>query len=342
MSTNYTFDADLDTVLQAATNEDLAPLVQFIKASTLSEQLTKDETFIRYYPNHSRYCHVISAEIRAFGGHTLINLLRGGKGPDYYTVVSDVLKHMKIEFNEDDNIFELERKLIAYVMKDMYGKMDEEQRDLVVSEVKQYQSDDAALVVKAFEKGDLAQLSPKAMLLLTSVISSSIAKIMGVTVSLGNVLGGTLSQSATRIQYLLSKSVDWLYSIFNTIYDFGGPTYKVTVPCVIHVAMLRAKQSAFILDYQKPLDPNLTLEHQNQTTEEKVPSSDPNEPQDNKDATCPDQSTKSGSDHCAEPSPDQSTKANKSIDAYQEPVDSDTQAQGNDPSQDKGTEPNKA
>lgn len=261
MSANYTFDADLDTVLQAASNEELAPLVQFIKASSFSERLTSDDSFVRYYPNHARYCHVISAEIRAFGGHTIVNLLRGGKGPDYHTVVADVLKRMKIDYQEDDNIFELERKLIAYVMKDMYGKMDNEQRELIVSEVKQYQSNDGALVVKALEKGDLAQLSPKALLLLSSVISSSIAKIMGVSVSISNALGSALGQSANKIQTLLNMSVDVLYSIFNSIYEFGGPAYKVTVPCVIHVAMLRVKQSSCLLEYQKPCDPNLTLTH---------------------------------------------------------------------------------
>lgn len=261
MSANYTFDADLDTVLQAASNEELAPLVQFIKASSFSERLTSDDSFVRYYPNHARYCHVISAEIRAFGGHTIVNLLRGGKGPDYHTVVADVLKHMKIDYQEDDNIFELERKLIAYVMKDMYGKMDNEQRELIVSEVKQYQANDGALVVKALEKGDLAQLSPKALLLLSSVISSSIAKIMGVSVSISNALGSALGQSANKIQTLLNMSVDVLYSIFNSIYEFGGPAYKVTVPCVIHVAMLRVKQSSCLLEYQKPCDPNLTLTH---------------------------------------------------------------------------------
>ena len=261
MSANYTFDADLDTVLQAASNEELAPLVQFIKASSFSERLTSDDSFVRYYPNHARYCHVISAEIRAFGGHTIVNLLRGGKGPDYHTVVADVLKHMKIDYQEDDNIFELERKLIAYVMKDMYGKMDNEQRELIVSEVKQYQANDGALVVKALEKGDLAQLSPKALLLLSSVISSSIAKIMGVSVSISNALGSALGQSANKIQTLLNMSVDVLYSIFNSIYEFGGPAYKVTVPCVIHVAMLRVKQSSCLLEYQKPCDPNLTLAH---------------------------------------------------------------------------------
>lgn len=261
MSANYNFDADLDTVLQAASNEELAPLVQFIKASSFSERLTSDDSFIRYYPNHARYCHVISAEIRAFGGHTIVNLLRGGKGPDYHTVVADVLKHMKIDYQEDDNIFELERKLIAYVMKDMYGKMDNEQRELIVSEVKQYQANDGALVVKALEKGDLAQLSPKALLLLSSVISSSIAKIMGISVSISNALGSALGQSANKIQTLLNMSVDVLYSIFNSIYEFGGPAYKVTVPCVIHVAMLRVKQSSCLLEYPKPCDPSLTIAH---------------------------------------------------------------------------------
>lgn len=273
MSSNYTFDAELDTVLQAASNEDLHPLVQFIKAASLSEKLTSNETFERFYPNHSRYCHVISAEIRAFGGHTLVNLFRGGKGPDYHTVVVDVLKHMKIECSEDESINELERKLLSHVVKDLYENLDEEQRQLIVSELKQYQEEQgkseneetsSALVVRALEKGDLKELSPKAVLLLSSVFSTSVAKLMGVSVTISNALGGALSQSVTKIQEVLTKSLDWLYGAISAIYELGGPSYKVTVPCVIHVAMLRIKQANFVLDYQKPLDPNSALEQKPQ------------------------------------------------------------------------------
>lgn len=255
MSSNYTFDAELDTVLQAASNEDLHPLVQFIKAATLSQKLTTDEAFERYYPNHSRYCHVISAEIRAFGGHTLVNLLRGGKGPDYHTVVIDVLKHMKIDCQEEETINELERKLLSHVVKDLYANLDEEQRQLIVAELKQYQDQDPKgsqeLVVSALQSGDLKILSPKALLLLSSVISNSIAKIMGVSVTLSNVLGGALSQSFIKIQEVVSKSLDWLYGVITSIYEIGGPAYKVTVPCVIHVAMLRIKQTNFLLQAPK-------------------------------------------------------------------------------------------
>ena len=38
MSVLYTFDADLDTVLQAASNEDLDPLVEFIQQAQISEK----------------------------------------------------------------------------------------------------------------------------------------------------------------------------------------------------------------------------------------------------------------------------------------------------------------
>ncbi|MCK0535106.1 MULTISPECIES: ubiquinol-cytochrome C chaperone family protein [unclassified Anaerobiospirillum] len=255
MGIHYTFDADLDTVLQAASNEDLAALVQFIKAASRTENLTTDDSFVRFYPDHTRYAHVISAEIRNFGGHTVANMLRRGKGPDYRTVVCDVLEHLKISFEEQDNIFALERRLLAHVLKDMYGQMDEEQRNMLVAEIGQYQNQNAsqenAIVVSALESGDFRLLSPKARLFLAGLVSGAISRIMGVT-ELVSVLGNIVGNSVNRMLTSLEKPMDWLVSALNSIIEFGGPAWRVTVPCVIHVAMLRVKQSSSLLEYRGP------------------------------------------------------------------------------------------
>lgn len=259
MGVHYTFDAELDSVLQAASNEDLDPLVEFIQQAHVSENLTSSAEFKRFYPDHKRYVHIISHDLRAFGGHALANLLRHGRGPDYRTVVCDVAKRFKIQFDEDAPLPQIEQKILAHVMKELYGKMSEEQKQLFVQELEQYQGDDhgGAMVVQAVEKEDFGALSPKVVTLLSAVVNQAISSIMGANALITRV-SDSLSSSFNRLQSIMSMPLTWLANMFYAIYDFGGPAYRVTVPCVLHIAMLRIKQSSNLIAYQSPVGPQLT------------------------------------------------------------------------------------
>lgn len=249
MAMKYAFDADLDTVLQAASNEDLDPLVEFITHAQISEDLSSSKEYKQYFPNHQRYLHVLSHEIRSFGGHTVANLMRRGQGPSYHTIVCDVAKRLKLRCDEDEPIAAIERRILAHVLKDIYGHLDEEQKQLFVQEVQQYQCNNSAMVVRAVEKEDFGELSPKTLTLLSVVIASSVARIMGLT-SLVPLVGGAFASSVSRLIGLLGGPLGWLTTAFFSIYEFGGPAYRVTVPCVIHIAMLRIKQANSLLEYK--------------------------------------------------------------------------------------------
>lgn len=251
MAVNYTFDADLDTVIQAASNEDLGVLVAFFKQADEYDRISESEEFLRFYPDHKRYGHVISKEIRTCGGHSIANFFRGGKGPDYHTVVCDVAKHMDVAFDEEDSVVVIERKILAHVLKDMYGNFSEEQKQLFVNEIKQHQPNmDSKSLVAAVEQGELKDFNNKAMILISSVLSLAIAKLMGIT-TLASNLSDSLSTSVTKIVTMLNGPISYLGNILNAIVDLGGPTYRLTVPCVIHIAMLRTKQSDMLLTCAK-------------------------------------------------------------------------------------------
>ena len=249
MAMKYAFDADLDTVLQAASNEDLDPLVEFITHAQISEDLSSSKEYKQYFPNHQRYLHILSHEIRSFGGHTVANIMRRGQGPSYHTIVCDVAKRLKLHCDEDEPIVAIERRILAHVLKDIYGHLDEEQKQLFVQEVQQYQCNNSAMVVRAVEKEDFGELSPKTLTLLSVVIASSVARIMGLT-SLVPLVGGAFASSVSRLIGLLGGPLGWLTTAFFSIYEFGGPAYRVTVPCVIHIAMLRIKQANSLLEYK--------------------------------------------------------------------------------------------
>lgn len=269
MSVLYTFDADLDTVLQAASNEDLDPLVEFIQQAQISENLTSSPEFKRFFPDHQRYVHIISHDLRAFGGHAVANLFRRGRGPNYRAVVCDVAKHFKLQFDEEAPLPAIERQLLAHVMKELYGQMTDEQKQLFVSEVQQYQASDTDaqdqkqnfspivstesrdVVVKAIEQANFEALSPKVLTLLSAVVNNTMARVWG-TGALITKLGDSLEQSISKLQSIINLPLNWLKQMFNALCELGGPSYRVIVPCVIHIAMLRIKQSSNLLAYQQP------------------------------------------------------------------------------------------
>lgn len=260
MAVHYTFDADLDMVLQAASNADLDPLVDFIVNNHFSENLSSSEEFKRFFPEHQHYVHIISHDLRAFGGNSIANFMRQGRGPDYRTVVCDVAKHFQLKFAADDHLPLIEQKIMAHVMKELYGKMSTEQKQLFVSEVQQYQDNNKATVVAAIEQEDFSSLSTKAIALMSYLVSTTMSHVMGVK-TLIPVIGGSLEQSFTKLRQSLRQPLQWLKQMLNHLSELGGSRYRVTVPCVVHIAMLRIKQSSNIIEYHTP-NPETQLKHQ--------------------------------------------------------------------------------
>lgn len=266
MAVHYTFDADLDMVLQAASNADLDPLVDFIVNNHITENLSTSEEFKRFFPAHHHYVHIISHELRAFGGNSIANFIRKGRGPDYRTVVCDVAKHFQLKFASDDHLPLIEQKIIAHVMKEIYNNMTKEQKQIFIAEVQQYQDNNGAMVVAAVELEDFSSLSNKAIALMSLLVSNTVSHIMGAR-SLVPLLVGPLEQSFTKLRQTLRQPLQWLKQMLYHLYELGGARYRVTVPCVVHIAMLRIKQSSNIIEYHAP-NPDTQLNHQKTTAKE--------------------------------------------------------------------------
>ena len=71
---------------------------------------------------------------------------------------------------------------------------------------------------------------------LTLIIANQIARAV-----LGRGLMLATNATLMRTASILTGPVGWAISGLWTAADLAGPAYKVTIPCVIHVAMLRKK-----------------------------------------------------------------------------------------------------
>lgn len=240
----YTFDADLDVVLQAARNDELEPLVILLSKDKSRKPLNSFPEFAHYYPDHQRYVHLISSKLRALGGHQLGNLWRGGLGPSYLSVVQAVASHLKVPFSKHDSIIAIEQKLLDHVFADCYQHMSKEEQNLLVQELQSIEpklSSSTALVV--VESGDSSQLSERGRLLVATIVSHAVGKAVGFSLETWEAVNTLVGKSWAQLTQGVSHTVARLTALMASVKALGRPAYQILVPCVLHIAALRLMQA---------------------------------------------------------------------------------------------------
>ena len=228
----------LTPLLKRATNEDLEPLVEYL-TGTFSEHFSGREVYQTHYPNHQKYVDVIESELRRFGGNTIANVFRG-EGPPYDEIVRDVANKLDVDFEDSDSVEEIEIGMLLKVLERSYEEMNDVER----KELAKLFADNGIENVD-FSSGTpvaiiMTQLAGKAGGFLTYQIAVIVANKISYAV-LGKGLSMAANAAITRsIGYLLGP-VGWAVSGLLTVLTLAGPAYRVTIPCVLHVAYIRQK-----------------------------------------------------------------------------------------------------
>lgn len=225
---------DLDCLLSTSSDDDLEILTGYI-LNTRTERLTSHADYKLHHPKHSRYAGLIADEIRAFGGNSIANFFRG-EGAVYEKVVSDVCRKMKISASGD--VVEKEKALLLNVFKTAWDNLSIDERNLFFQDIRYagYKGDlpMPSLGTEAFLKA--LAIIPSATYMVTSIIAAAVAKptIIRYLIATGGVM-------APRTLGVLTGPVGLAITGLWTAIDLSGPAFRVTVPCVIHVAHLRQK-----------------------------------------------------------------------------------------------------
>lgn len=228
-------------LLNLSSNEDLEPLVEYIlKAST--ESLSSSPQYKRYHPDHSRYADTIYEEIRLFGGNTFVNIFRK-EGPPYSEVLEDAAKKVGVKDASKYSIVELEQRMIQELLRKAAKEAKSEEREGLeeaMREAGMSQKDYKAFISGASLASLLApHLYRIFMSQASQLIASVVAKQMlghGLRIGAGFVGG--------RAGSLLLGPVGLALAGIWTAVDIAGPAFRVTVPCTLHIAMLRQKWMA--------------------------------------------------------------------------------------------------
>lgn len=240
-----TIDKDLYFLCDAQ-DEELEDLVNCLiydkdNEERFTETLSLSEEYKTYGNKYSYYWVRITEELKLFGGNTIANLFRLGKGVAYKEIVEDVAKEMKVNFNSYDTVEEIENKLILRVFEDTWKDLSEEEKRNFVSEMGFSGKDLTKQGVTAAVQLCLKMGGFKTYQL-TVIIVNAVAKAI-----LGRGLTFAGNAALTKYLSVFIGPVGWTLTGIWTVVDIASPAKRVTIPAVFYIALLR-KQIRFRLE----------------------------------------------------------------------------------------------
>ena len=227
-------------LFKSASNEDLDPLVDYIKNASVTEWLTVSNLYKNNFPNHSAYISEIYDEICKFGGNTFANLFRGGNGPDYSEVLQDAAGKIGVKNARNLSILEMEQGMIELLLRKAIQDASHSEREEIkekLYEAGMSEKDYSSFLSGAVLSGLIAAVVYRAVMSQVAVVAANaVARQIlghGIRVGAGFAMG--------RMGSVLLGPVGLALAGAWTALDMAGPAYRVTIPCAIHIAMLRQK-----------------------------------------------------------------------------------------------------
>jgi uncharacterized protein YaaW (UPF0174 family) len=226
-------DNDLAEVLDTAHHEDLDVLVDILTDNGKGRLFLSNESLQKLsaakegkaYP--AEVLALIAHLIQWYGGNTLANLYRKGKGVSYRVVLEDVADHLKVRLPKEMHVAELERAVIAAIFQKAWDRMSPDERAQAYEFVGQ-----GAPVGAGPLSAAAIQLLLKAGGFSTYRLAMSVASAMSL-----QVIGRGLPIALQALgMWLGPVGLIW------TVADLSAPAYRVTVPCVVQIAYMRQKQ----------------------------------------------------------------------------------------------------
>lgn len=163
-------------------------------------------------------------------------MLRGGQGIEYKEILKDVCDKMKVNYNRDSNVEKIEHNLLMKVLTD---------------EIENMSPEELKALAQSTGVTNIINLTPEVMLAAFQAIfhaggyKSYQLTLVIVNAFMNTLLGRSLSLSGnlalTRTLAVLTGPIGWGITGLWAIIDVAGPAYRVTIPAIIQVAVLRQK-----------------------------------------------------------------------------------------------------
>ena len=219
-------------VLNKGSNEELQEFLKLFEKQLNSSVLEEDLQVTDV--NRAEKIKLIDTELREYGGNTFVNLFRG-EGPDYDEIVTDVAHKFDINTN-GLTIPEVEERICCVILQKAIEGMSEEERkeffktlDLDLNTPLKGEALTAALMA-IFRLGGFKSYQ------LVLIIVNAVWKFI-----FGKGLAFAANSAIAKTLSILTGPIGWVITIIWTALDLAGPAFRVTIPGVLYVAMLRRK-----------------------------------------------------------------------------------------------------
>lgn len=239
-------DKDLQFLTEMSDKE-LTPFIEILtqdkKGEKLwTEELTSLQVYKDNYPNHRMYIKEAIHEFQKFGGDTIANLFRGGRGVSYDEILCDVCKALKVGIEKNDDVLSRECALLKKYFKDMLEKLPKEEVEKIARSLGIDFSQMKDVVIGKIV--DLIFIHGNKIFLGSIGTSAS----MGVGVITGQIFSRFLGTS-------VGGPVAWAISIASFAPLLSSPASRVTIPATLYIAYLR--QVYFQRQEEKEMNENL-------------------------------------------------------------------------------------
>ena len=240
-------DYDLD-FMRRCSNDDLRKLCDILTFNNsgkyrIGERLTKTDAYIENYPENMReVIPEMCLQLQNYGTNSIVTLARNSRPDTYEDIVRRVCKKMKVDLDGATDAVSMERLLLQNVCETAIDKMSEEDlREL---------ADKAGIKAKKLTK----QLVATAILTAIKKNPQIFYRVaMYITARILTLLGGraAVSVGAKVVQEAFGVAtgpVGWVALTAWTLWDIASPAYRVVIPAVLQVAIMRYTGTPLIED----------------------------------------------------------------------------------------------
>ena len=200
----------------------------------LTESLTSTEVYLENYPEKMQaLAPAVANELLRFGSNSIVTSLRYNTPDSYETVVRRVCHQMGVKVGKYDNAVTMEHTLLEELCESGLKSLTLEELRTV--------ADQLEIPAKGLTKQAIAAAILAAMrispILFRRVAVSMTYEFLSFVIGRGVAVVG--ARSLQRSLGVLTGPLGWIILAGWTAWDIASPAYRVCIPAVIQVALMR-------------------------------------------------------------------------------------------------------
>lgn len=225
--------------LRNCPNEELKRLCDFLTFDSdgnyrFSEELSCTDVYYENYPdNMQAMADDVAEELLKFGSNTVMTFIHNGRPDSYEDVVRRVCRKMKVEVSNYDDAVDMEHALLQNVCETALRNMSDEEIDALADEIGLMKKD----LRKQMKAGAILFAMKRFPQVFYRVVNYVVTRVMAFLG--GRAAAVTGAKVLQRIFGVATGPLGWIAMTAWTVWDITAPAYRVIVPAVLDVAVLR-------------------------------------------------------------------------------------------------------